>query len=137
MAARECSSMNLRRSEATHVPQVGAGPRGVAGNGAHSRGETAGSTVASPPSTLDEPVSADGPFALGTSPGAAHLPFVLTADEAAELLRVDRKTVYGLIARGEMPGVRRLGRAVRIHRDTMLAWMAHGQGRAPRSRGFR
>jgi excisionase family DNA binding protein len=91
--------------------------------------------VPSPPSTRDEPVSADGPFIQGTR--AADLPLILTADEAAGLLRVDRKTVYGLIARGEMPGARRLGRAVRIHRDTMLTWMAHGQGRAPRSRGSR
>src|SRR5580658_1352667 len=97
MAARECSSMNLLPSEATHVSSS-TGPRGVAGNGARSPGETAGSPVPSPPSTRDEPVSADGPFIQGTR--AADLPLILTADEAAGLLRVDRKTVYGLIARG-------------------------------------
>ncbi len=34
---------------------------------------------------------------------------VLTADELAELLRVNRKTVYAMVARGEIPGVRRIG----------------------------
>jgi excisionase family DNA binding protein len=65
------------------------------------------------------------------------LPVVLTVDEVAAIMRVDRKTIYGVIARGEMPGVRRLGRSVRLHRDTVLRWLADGQGRAPRSRGSR
>jgi excisionase family DNA binding protein len=64
-------------------------------------------------------------------------PAVLTVDETAALLRVNRKTVYELIARGEIPGVRRLGRVVRIHRPTVLSWLAEGQGRAPRSRSSR
>jgi excisionase family DNA binding protein len=59
---------------------------------------------------------------------------VLTADELAALLRLDRKTVYAMIKRGEIPGVRRFGRAVRILRVTVLQWLAEGQGQAPRSR---
>jgi excisionase family DNA binding protein len=62
---------------------------------------------------------------------------VLTVDELAKVLRVDRKTVYNLIARGELPGVRRLGRAVRIHRDAVLGWLAQGQGHVSRSRSHR
>jgi hypothetical protein len=42
-----------------------------------------------------------------------------------------------LIARGELPGVRRLGRAVRIHRDAVLGWLAQGQGHVSRSRSHR
>jgi excisionase family DNA binding protein len=60
------------------------------------------------------------------------LPAVLTVDEAAGLLRVNRKTLYELIQRGELPGVRRLGRAIRIHRPTLIRWLAD-QGRVPRS----
>lgn len=59
---------------------------------------------------------------------------VVTADELATLLRLDRKTVYAMIKRGEIPGVRRFGRAVRIHVATVLQWFADGQGQAPRSR---
>jgi len=67
---------------------------------------------------------------------AARAPLVLTVDEAAKLLRVNRKTVYDAIARKQLPGVRRLGRTIRIHRQTLLSWLA-GQGRVPRSGGNR
>jgi excisionase family DNA binding protein len=66
-----------------------------------------------------------------------QLPPVLTADEVAEILRLDRKTVYAALARGEIPGARRIGRAVRLHRDTVLDWLAQGQGRVSRSRRMR
>ena len=59
------------------------------------------------------------------------LPAVLTVDEAAELLRVDRKTVYESIRRGELPGVVRLGRSIRIGRGALLEFLA-GQGRVSR-----
>ena len=50
-------------------------------------------------------------------------PLVLTVDEAATLLRCDRKTVYTAIQRGKLPGVRRVGRSIRIHRPTLIAWL--------------
>lgn len=53
----------------------------------------------------------------------AGAPVVLTVDEAAELLRCDRKTVYTAIQRGKLPGVRKIGRAIRIHRPTLLDWL--------------
>jgi len=81
-------------------------------------------------------MAADRSATLGDD-GHAPLPTVITVDELAELLRVDRKTIYSLIARSELPGVRRLGRAVRIHRDTVLAWVEQGQGRVSRSRSNR
>jgi excisionase family DNA binding protein len=64
-------------------------------------------------------------------------PDVLTVDELADLLRLERKTVYACISRGEIPGVRRLGGAIRIHREAVLRWLAEGQGRTPRLRGFK
>jgi excisionase family DNA binding protein len=67
----------------------------------------------------------------------SELPVILTVDELAALLRCDRKTLYAAIGRGEIPGVRRLGNVIRIHRDAVLRWLADGQGRAPRSRGSR
>ena len=50
----------------------------------------------------------------------SKLPEFLTVGEAAELLRLDRKTVYSMIQRRELPGARRCGRTYRIHRPTML-----------------
>ncbi len=64
----------------------------------------------------------------------ATLPEVLTVEELATLLRVERKTAYAAIARGEIPGVRRLGTAIRISRPAVLSWLAQGQGRVSRSR---
>jgi excisionase family DNA binding protein len=74
------------------------------------------------------------PPASGASSGADPvLPMVLTPEELAQMLRVRRRSVYEAISRGDIPGVRRIGRKVRIDRDSVLAWMADGHGRAPRS----
>jgi excisionase family DNA binding protein len=58
------------------------------------------------------------------------LPEVLTADDLALLLRVDRKTVYEAARRGQIPGVRRVGaRVLRWSRDVVLEWLRSGQVR--------
>lgn len=59
---------------------------------------------------------------------SAALPAVLTVEEVAELMRVDRKTAYSAIAEGGIPGVRRIGRCIRVSRDELLRWLAEGQG---------
>ncbi|MBK8999624.1 MAG: helix-turn-helix domain-containing protein [Myxococcales bacterium] len=61
-------------------------------------------------------------------------PAVLTVDELAALLRVNRKTAYAAIKAGEIPGVRHIGGVIRAHRDTVLAWLQEGQARVPRPR---
>src|SRR5919202_1148379 len=49
---------------------------------------------------------------------------VLTLDEAAELLRVEPRTLRALAARGEAPG-RKIGREWRFSRQGLLDWLAH------------
>ena len=49
-------------------------------------------------------------------------PEVLTADEVAALLRVNRKTVYEAAQRGELPH-RKLGRRLLFERSIILAWL--------------
>jgi excisionase family DNA binding protein len=56
-------------------------------------------------------------------------PEVLTVDEAAKLLRLNRKTVYSMVDKRQLPGARRFRGAIRIHKPTLVAWMAAG---APR-----
>ena len=68
-----------------------------------------------------------------TNSVVGELPVVLTAAELARLLRIRRRSVYGAIRRREIPGVQKLGRKVLIHRDTVLKWLADGQGRVSRS----
>jgi len=50
----------------------------------------------------------------------AELPEFLTVDEAAGLLRVNRKTLYESIRLGQVPGVVRIGKALRIRRAALV-----------------
>ena len=61
------------------------------------------------------------------------LPQTLTPAELATFLRLRPRSVYEAIRRREIPGVQRIGRKVRIHRDTIIRWLADGQGRVSRS----
>jgi excisionase family DNA binding protein len=81
--------------------------------------------------SLPEP----SPAALARESAAE--PEVIAAKACAALLQVNIKTLYSMVARGESPGARWLGRALRFHRPTVIAWMAEGQGRAPRKRSAR
>jgi excisionase family DNA binding protein len=69
----------------------------------------------------------------GNDNGVAHLPEVLTVAEVAVLLRVNRKTVYAGVKRGEIPGVRRVGGTIRVLRDAVVNWLAEGQPCVSRS----
>jgi excisionase family DNA binding protein len=48
---------------------------------------------------------------------------ILTVDEAAELLRIPRSTVYKLAQLGKIPA-QKVGRHWRFHRDTLVDWIA-------------
>jgi excisionase family DNA binding protein len=61
-------------------------------------------------------------------------PPVLTVEELAAMLRIERKTAYAAIRRGEIPGARRIGGVIRISRERVLAWLSQEHGRADRSR---
>ena len=50
---------------------------------------------------------------------------VLTIDELAELLRIGRSAAYEAVKRGEIPGVRRIGKRLRVSRSAVLDWL-HG-----------
>lgn len=57
---------------------------------------------------------------------------LLTADEVGTLLRISRKAVYALIERQQLPGVRRIGRRVRIDRRELPDWLDHNCAPSPR-----
>ncbi|QSQ11910.1 helix-turn-helix domain-containing protein [Myxococcus landrumensis] len=57
-------------------------------------------------------------------------PDFLTVEEAAVLLRVNRKTLYEAIRLGQVPGVMRLGRVLRIRRSTLVEWQSGNSGPA-------
>ena len=62
-------------------------------------------------------------------PHRAPLPVLLTADEAADLLRTTRRAIYVMIARCQLPGVIRIRRRVLIRSAELLEWL--DQKRAP------
>lgn len=49
-------------------------------------------------------------------------------------MRVDRKTAYAAIAEGGVPGVRRIGRGIRVSRDVLLRWLEQGEANQGRVR---
>jgi excisionase family DNA binding protein len=63
-----------------------------------------------------------------TDPDA--LPYLLRPDEAAELLRTSRKSIYAMVARGQLPSTR-VGRRLLIPRDELLRLLR--ESRAPSS----
>jgi excisionase family DNA binding protein len=58
-------------------------------------------------------------------------PLLLTVDETASLLRTTRKAVYALVERGQLPGVRRLGRRVLVVRTELLEWLCERRTTSP------
>ena len=71
----------------------------------------------------------EGPTAVWTrSPPVPPTSDVLSADDVAALLRVDRKTVYEFAGRGEIP-CRRLGRRILFYRPAIVAWLSHARPR--------
>ena len=51
------------------------------------------------------------------------LPMYLTTGEAADLLRTTRKAIYVMIERRRLPGVKKIGRRVLIHTQTLVSWL--------------
>ncbi len=51
------------------------------------------------------------------------LPRLLTITEVAELLRTTQKAVYAMAARGQLPGVIRLGRRVLVRADVLVDYL--------------
>jgi excisionase family DNA binding protein len=60
---------------------------------------------------------------------SSDLSILLTADEVATVLRTTRTAVYALVARGQLPGITRIGRRVLFRRDVLIGWL--DQNRAP------
>lgn len=67
------------------------------------------------------------------NPSGAGDPDVMTVDEVAELLRLNRKTVYELARQGMIP-VRRVGRSLRASRETVLRWLSEESSPRERAR---
>ncbi len=82
--------------------------------------------LAAPVATIDarrlaqEPIP-DTATAVPDRPDAPH---VLTVQESAKILRVNEKTIYDMVARGELPGAKKVGRSIRISRRVLMLWLS-------------
>jgi excisionase family DNA binding protein len=83
---------------------------------------------------LTAPLPRDESDAEDGGEPANGTPVFLTVDELAALLRVNRKTVYEALARGEIPGARRVGNTYRILRAAVLVWFTSANDRASHSK---
>jgi excisionase family DNA binding protein len=59
-----------------------------------------------------------------------ELPLLLTAEEAAALLRTTKKAIYVMASRRQLPGITHIGRRVLVRRDDLLHWLDQNR-RAP------
>lgn len=50
-------------------------------------------------------------------------PLLLTPNEVAELLRTTRGAIYVMVARGQLPGVTRIGRRMLFRSEDVLQWL--------------
>ena len=78
------------------------------------------------------------PVVTGLTAGPATsetvVPELLTADEVAAVLRTTRSAVYAMIARGQLPGVLKIGRRLLVDRRELLAWLEERRAMSPAER---
>jgi excisionase family DNA binding protein len=60
---------------------------------------------------------------VGLQERVKALPLLSTADEVADLLRTTRLAIYAMAARGQIPGVTRIGRRVLFRTEELLDWL--------------
>lgn len=56
-------------------------------------------------------------------------PIGMSIAEAADQAGVSTATLYGLANRGQLPGARRIGKRIVIHRGVFEEWLREGAGR--------
>ena len=55
-------------------------------------------------------------------------PAGMSISEAAIQAGVSEATLYSLANQGKLPGARRLGKRIVLHRETFLTWLSNGMG---------
>lgn len=73
---------------------------------------------------------------MGDQEAPATIPahYLLDPDEVAALLRKTRNAVYKMAERGQLPGVRRIGRKILFHRAELVEWLRETSSPSPRSK---
>lgn len=61
------------------------------------------------------------PHSVPQTPPA--LPVLLTADDAAQLLRTTRRAIYAMVERDQLPAPVRVGRRLLLRQDDLARWL--------------
>lgn len=61
--------------------------------------------------------------ATSTIAAGTNLPFLMTVPDVAELLRTTSSAVYSMKERGQLPGVKQVGRRVLFRSDELIDWL--------------
>ena len=68
----------------------------------------------------------------GTGIHMRAIPILMTVQDTATLLRTTRTAVYAMVARGQIPGVTRLGRRVLFRTEDLLDWLDRSRTPSPK-----
>lgn len=60
---------------------------------------------------------------MTVAPTRLDAPLLLRDHEVAQILNVSKSKAYLMMVSGEVPGVMRLGRCLRVHRPTLERWI--------------
>ena len=58
-------------------------------------------------------------------PAGSGSDVLLTVSEVAQLLRTTRSGIYQMVARGQLPGIIRIGRRLLFRRADLMDWIDH------------
>ena len=60
------------------------------------------------------------------------LPHLLTTADVADFLRTTQNAVYIMVARGQLPGVVRIGRRILVREDELVDWLDRSRTSSPK-----
>ncbi len=61
-----------------------------------------------------------------------NMPYFLTVEEVALLLRTTKKAIYSMAERGQLPGATKIGIRLLISRDNLLQWLNERRTLSPK-----
>jgi excisionase family DNA binding protein len=64
----------------------------------------------------------------------AGMPLLLTPDDVATMLRTTRKAIYCMVERGQLPGVRKIGRRVLFCSRALVDYLDRKCAPSPKER---
>ena len=80
---------------------------------------------------MTRPKAATGDHDQPPPTAAAYEPQYLTVAEVAEILRTTPTAIYAMTARGQLPGVLKIGRRTLVDREDLLEWLTTKRAVSP------